>query len=290
MAGETKGKSTRGSPVDREKYTLYFIKDCDCGIINEHQLPDSICEPSLTRLFTKCVEHLIAANVRFSSERFAQVLARQVGNYHDLKIENQVQLRQWLAKLCEACRACLNFLNENDIKVCRHCDIDETPMEITEPPTGSSSALRDSAPSTSSSVFDADQALQNLSPKLPSQALQENVYPTMVTNAELTEQLIALNRLLRRKNQKYSVLYRQYILETEILERKRNDMQLEIKQLHERIEQLENELSNNVGDGESTTNQYSISKLHWFSFFPGELNREIGNIDLIQLNQVDEAK
>lgn len=262
MSGESKGKSTRGSPVDREKYTLYFIKDCDCGIVNEHQLPDSICEPSLTRLFAKCVEHLIVANVRFSSERFAKVLARQVGNYHDIEIENQVQLRQWLAKLCEACRACQNFLNENDIKVCRHCDNDETPMEITEPPngtTGSPSAQRNAvlteAPSTSSTVSDVDRALQNLSPKLPSQALQENVHPTTVTNAKLTEEMIALNHSLRRKDQKYSVFYRQYILEKEILERKRNDMQLEIKQLQERIEQLEDELSINVGDGESNTNE-----------------------------------
>lgn len=262
MVGKTKGKSTRGSPVDREKYSLYFIKDCDCGIINEHQLPESICEPSLTRLFAKCVEHLISANVSFSSERFAQVLARRIGNYHDIEIENQVQLRQWLAKLCEACRACQNFLNENDIKVCRHCDNEETPMEITEPPNGTTEipsvqhdAVLTKAPATSSGVSDADQALQNLSTKFPSQALHQNVHPTTVTNAKLTEELIALNHLLRRKDQKDSILYRQYILEKEILEWKRDDMQLEIEQLHERIEQLEDELSNNIGDGESNTNE-----------------------------------
>lgn len=85
MAGEIEGKSTRGSPVDREEYTLYFIKDCDCGIINEHQLPDSICEPSLTRLFVKCVEQLIAANVCFSSERLAQVLLAKLETIMMLK-------------------------------------------------------------------------------------------------------------------------------------------------------------------------------------------------------------
>lgn len=288
MACETKGTSTRGSPVDREKYTLYFIKDCDCGIINEHQLPDSICEPSLTRLFAKCVEHLIATNVRFSSERFAQVLARQVGNYHDIEIENQVQLRQRLAKLCEACRACQNFLNENDIKVCRHCDTEETPMEITEPPNGtmgSPSAHRNAvlteAPSISSSVSDADQALQNLSPKLRSQVLQDIVHPTTVTNAKLTEELIALSHLLRRKDQKYSVFYRQYILEKEILERKRSDMQLEIKQLHERIEQLEDELSNNIGDGESNTIEASQTNIRFqnyigFHFFQANSIAKLG--------------
>lgn len=259
MAGETRGKSTRWSPVDREKYTLYFIKDCDCGIINEHQLPDSICEPSLTRLFAKCVERLIAANVRFSSEQFAQVLARQFGNYRDIEIENQVQLRQRLAKLCEACRACQNFLNENDIKVCRHCDKEETPMEITEPPngpTGNPSAQRNAV-------------------------LQENVHPTTVTYAELTEELIALNHLLRRKDQKYSVLYRQYILEKEILERKRNDMQMEIKQLHERIEQLEGELSINIGDGESNTNEARQTNIRFqnyigFHFFQANSIAKLG--------------
>lgn len=184
-----------------------------------------------------------------------------------------MQLRQWLAKLCEACRTCQNFLNENDIKACRHCDNEETPMDITEPPkgtTGSPNAQRiavlTEAPSTSNSVSYADQALQNLSRIMPSQALQETVHSTTVTNAKLTEELIALNYLLRKKDRKYSVLYRQYILETEILERKRDDMQLEIKQLHERIEQLEDELSIDVGDGESNTNGARQTKIRFQSY------------------------
>lgn len=106
--------------------TLYFVKDCDCGeIINERLLPNSISESNLTSLFAACIECLIFANTRLEANKFVKLVVRSVGNYSSTTIENRLQLRQMLDKLCKTCRICPNFINEENIKRCPLCDDSE---------------------------------------------------------------------------------------------------------------------------------------------------------------------
>lgn len=114
-------------------YTLYFIKDCNCGeIINERLLPNFVRESNLTTLFAKCIECLIFANTRLNSKKFVDLLIRAVGKYSEILIENQIHLRQLLDKICDACKACPNFIHEAEIKSCPLCDSEEKspPKEV----------------------------------------------------------------------------------------------------------------------------------------------------------------
>lgn len=118
-----------------DNYTLYFTKDCNCGvIINEHLLPNFIRESTLTSLFVKCIDCLIFANIRLDARRFVNLLIRAVGEYSDIVIENRNHLRQLLDKICDACKACRNFVHETEIKECPLCDGEEgvksTPKEV----------------------------------------------------------------------------------------------------------------------------------------------------------------
>lgn len=107
-------------------HVLYFIKDCDCGtIINEHLLPDSIEDSSLAHLFVKCIDCFIYANTRMESGKFHKLLTSSVGEYTKLTIDNRPQLRNLLVQLCNACKICPNFINEERIETCSICDNDE---------------------------------------------------------------------------------------------------------------------------------------------------------------------
>lgn len=125
MANGRKSMQISSESHEVNNYMLYFNKYCECGkFINEHLLPNFVCESSLSKVFVACVEQLIGSNICMDSTRFASCIVRTIGNYYEMKIVDTVHLRRLLTQLCELCEACPNFIAEKIFDECLNCDGD----------------------------------------------------------------------------------------------------------------------------------------------------------------------
>lgn len=130
MANDRKSTGKSVESPKEFKYKLYFNKNCDCSeVVNEHLLPDSVHEKTLSKLFIACIENLISANIRLDATKFATKFIREIGNYYKIDVKNSLHLQNLLKKLCKVLRVCPNFIAWKKIGKCSLCDDDEDEEE-----------------------------------------------------------------------------------------------------------------------------------------------------------------
>lgn len=104
------------------------------------------------------------------------------------------------------------------------------------------------------SSIERGKQLKELQPGKFSNASSQTDKCLAATNAKLTQELIANNDLLQKKDQNYIEILQKYYFEREKLTTENREKSLEIAQLKEQIERLQNEPLVDVENGKTSIN------------------------------------
>lgn len=103
-------------------HQLYFNKNCVSGkLINEKLLPNVVEASTRTRMFTKCIGHLLSSN--YDPTKFGKILDHCIGDHTTILVKNRKQLNELLKTIRIAFGTCRNFIDEKEVPAnCPYCE------------------------------------------------------------------------------------------------------------------------------------------------------------------------
>lgn len=90
-------------------------------LINEKLLPNVVEASTRTKLFTKCVGHLLSSN--YDPTKFGKILDHCIGDHTTIFVKNRIQLNELLKTIRTAFGMCRNFIDKKEVSAdCPYCE------------------------------------------------------------------------------------------------------------------------------------------------------------------------